>query len=267
MVGRRRRAVVHIGTHKTGSTSFQAWADQHRDEMAVRADTHVYQGRFAAWSHYELAILCLRPDRNMPMRCRTPDWCLDAWQQDVRNHIREQVHGTQSTLLCSAEELSYLRHSDEVERLRDLLAPREVSVIAVLRQPADFLRSYADGIARNGFLPSKYDDSFAYVELDSWLIRYHDLIESYSQVLGTEKVHVLAYEQCLQRDGSIIPEILRASGFDPATLPSSNGMWKNKSARGHTRIFRANHVVRALGRALLSRTRRPSGMPIGRRRT
>ncbi len=223
----RPRAIVHVGTHKTGTTSFQKWAYKWRDEIASRSDVHYYEGRFDR-SHFEFALLSQRPNRSMAVRSRYPDWCLDEWQADVRAHIRAQVNRPVRALLCSTEILSHLRHRDEIDRLVELLEPREITVVVVLREPAAFLRSYALELAKKGIRPSSYRDSFAYLEPDSWLVQYDELLEAYGTALGSQNVRVLAYEENVARDGSIIPALARACGIDPAGMPWE-GIWRNKT--------------------------------------
>lgn len=224
-----RRAIVHIGLHKTGTTSFQKWADRWQENIAALAGVHYYQGRFDR-SHFELGLLSHRANRSMAVRSRYPDWCLDEWQAHVRAHIRAEVERPVETLLCSTEVLSHLRHRDEVERLVELLAPRGLTVVVVLREPADFLASYAAELAKRGIQPSPYRDSFAYVESDSWLVRYDELIDVYSRVLGPQNVRALAYEDHVERDGSIIPALARACEIDPDEIPWQ-GIWRNTTPR------------------------------------
>jgi hypothetical protein len=234
-ISRPRRAIVHIGTHKTGTTSFQAWARRYRRELAEKTGLHYYDGRFKR-NHFELAVLSVRPDRIPPNR-RLAVASLD--QAQLREYICQQVKRPGRDLLCSAEDLSYARHTDEVERLVELLRPREVSVIVVLRDPADFLRSYAAEFTRQGVEPSRDANSITYVAPDSWLVRYDDLLEVYRNVLGEDRVHVVDYEESLQRDGSIIPAVLRACGAETAGLPAWEGLWQHRSRGSNIERSRA----------------------------
>jgi hypothetical protein len=228
----QRRAIVHVGTHKTGTTSFQAWARRYRTELAARTAIHYYDGRFSR-NHYELALLCLRRGL-IPVSGMEAAWCLGEGQADVRAHIRRQVERPVQSLLCSTENLSYVREPDEVDRLVELLRPREVSVVVVLRDPAEFLRSVRAELGRHGLQPSADPDSITYVEPDSWLLRYDDLLGAYRAVLGPERVTAISYEESVQRDGSIIPAILRACGADTAGLPSWEGLWQHRSRGNKT---------------------------------
>jgi hypothetical protein len=245
----RSTAIVHIGTHRTGTTSFQDWAHRSRDELAARAQIYYYDGLFGL-SHYELPILCMRRNRSMPMRTVVPDWCLDEWQTDVRAHIRQQVRAPMRTLLCSAEGLSYLRHQDEIERLVELLEPRLVSVVVVLRNPRDFLASYTAMLARQGFSPSRYHESFSYVQDDTWLVRYDELVGAYRNVIGADRVHVVPYDDHVGRDGSIIPAVLGACGADIERLPAWDRPWKNRSQVPASGMSRRQRLVRRTRKAL-----------------
>jgi hypothetical protein len=222
------RAVLHIGTHKTGTTSFQAWAAEAREALRARG-VRYFKGMYGK-NHFDLAFLALRRNRNMPMRSKHPDWCLDEWQAEARAHLQEQSSGAERTLLCSAEALSYVRFADEVETLVELFAPRQVQVVVAFREPDVFLQSYKEDLAVQGFRPSRYPESFAYVKPDTWLLRYDDLLDAYRSVLGEEHVASIRYEEAVERDGSIIPALLDAAAIDRTGLPEVAGHWENARA-------------------------------------
>ena len=217
---------MHVGTHRTGTTSFQRWALANRVELARATGLQYYDGLFGP-NHCELPMMCLRADRSMPMRALVPDWCLDEWQSTARAHIRAQATRARGPLFVSAEGLSYVRHADEANRLVELLRPRRVSVVVVLRERSSFLDSYRQALADAGFDASPYRESFANVADDSWLVDYDALLAVYRDALGTEHVATIDYEQALHRDGSIIPGLLTASGFDASQLPPWKGFRYN----------------------------------------
>ena len=219
-------AIVHIGTHRTGTTSLQRWAFTNRQELARTAGLEYYNGLFGP-NHYEIPMLCLRANRSMPMRAISPDWCLDEWQQAATAHVRENASRSRRPLLISAEGMSYVRHHDEVARLVALLHPRRVSVVGVLRERASFLGSYAQALADAGFAPSPYRESFAYVKEDSWLLDYDALLSAYREVLGADRVATVVYERAVECHGSIIPGGLAACGFHDSQLPPWEGFRYN----------------------------------------
>src|SRR5262245_20004239 len=111
------RALVHIGTHKTGTTSLQRWIDEHRDALARDRSVAVDEGLYGP-NHIELALLCLRANRTSPAKQRiVVESRLDEWRSRAAEHLRRQAARDEPALLLSCEDLSLLRHTDEVEAL------------------------------------------------------------------------------------------------------------------------------------------------------
>lgn len=244
--GGARAAVVHIGTHKTGTTSFQVWAERNRAYLEEHLGLKYYRGLFES-NHYELPLLCIDRSRSMSMRAKIPDWCLDAWQARVREHVAGEVEQDARRLLISCEDFSYARTADEVEALRDLLAPRELSVIVTLREPKAFLRSYANELRTQGFALSSIQGSFAYVEQDSWLVDYDRMLSMYQSVLGTDHVYVINYEAAMQGDGSTIPSVMAGCGVRAAELPDWEQFRFNASDRRARRMLGRLRAARQAG--------------------
>jgi hypothetical protein len=218
-------ALLHIGTHKTGTTAFQQWAFQHRRELAELRDIKLYDGIFGS-NHVEFPLLCMRPNRTIRAQRRAPSR-LDEWRQETKAHIRNQVADTAEHLLISAEGLSFLRYEDEVTALVELLQPRQLQVAVCLREQANWLASYRQSMKRAGDPPSPYPSSHRYVEPDTWLIRWDDMLDVWRAVLGHEHVVSFSYEESMARDDSTIPGVLEALAIDPAGLPSWSGLVAN----------------------------------------
>ena len=85
-----RRAVVHIGTHKTGSSSLQRWAAMNRSDIQATVGLRWYEGFFGT-SHFELPLLCMRADRDFPMRRNRPGWNEGRLGQRIRDHVARQL--------------------------------------------------------------------------------------------------------------------------------------------------------------------------------
>jgi len=218
---------VHIGTHKTGSTSFQQWALTEAAALREQEGVALYESHLGWFSHSEFPLLCMRPNRAMHRKISYPDWCLDEWQAEARAQIRRQVAQPDVDLLISAENLSLLRHDDELDALARLLAPREVRVVVCLRDPTAYLDSYRRMMAARGDQPSRYAESFHYVEPDTWLVDFDGLLAAYRRAFGADAVEVFDYEGALAQHGSTIPGVLDAFGIDPEAWPSWRGFWTN----------------------------------------
>ncbi len=110
--------------------------------------------------------------------------------------------------------------------MAELCAPREIRVILVRRDPEAFLASYRATLARLGFDPSPYPESFAYVEADSWLVDYDSIVDAYRRIADPSMIHTIDYESAVAEHDSIIPAVAAAAGIDLSTIPVE-GTWQN----------------------------------------
>ncbi len=214
------RIVLHIGTHKTGSTSLQHFLRDHRDDLLASVGAAYPPGFLLPTLHSELPLLTVRPERTWPARLRLPETQRPAWlaaaEADVRRLVRS---ATSEVLVLSHEDLSYLRFDDEIARLQALLAGPAVDVVVFLREPTAFLRSYCEQLTAMEFALSDDPSSFAYVEPDSWLTDYEALLAVYRHGFGPDHVHVLDYDAAMARDGSVIPAFTDLLGIPRPSLP------------------------------------------------
>ena len=238
-------ALVHIGTHKTGTTAFQQWAARHRDALLEQRDVALYDGLYGP-SHLEIPLLCLRDDRTMTGRRVVLDSVLGEWKDEVRRHVTEQVARPSSRLLISSESLSLLRYEDEVAALRDLLHPREIRVAVCLRDPTDFLESYRCEMAKKGITPSRFRASHHYVEPDTWLVEWDQMLSVWRRVLGEDRVVSFGYEDVMDRYRSSIPGVLAALSIEDTDLPTWVGVVANTRSRPQPAL--ARRVAQRLGR-------------------
>jgi hypothetical protein len=204
------KALIHIGTHKTGTTSFQYWCENNRSRIQEVTGFRYFKGMFGT-THIEFPLLCARPEREMRSRQNQPSWDTPEFQVAAQSHIRSELNG--EDLIISAEDLSLLRYPDEVARLRELLDPYELTFLVVVREPNSFLASYTRWMANKEIEESADPDSFAYVGHDSWLLGYDRFAELF------EGIETVQYEQSMSQYGSIIPGIMEMFGLDHQSLP------------------------------------------------
>jgi len=156
------------------------------------------------------------------MRAHLYDWMLPSFTAELRSHIAEELNEP-GDVLISAEGLSYFRHKDEVQALCELLEPRVVEFVVVLRRPEDFLRAYREQMAVEGFPPSIYEESFAFTDDSTWLTDYPALLKAFNNPT------VVNYEDALDRFGSIIPALIEVCVSPVPHLPSWQGIWEKRS--------------------------------------
>lgn len=236
---------LHAGTHKTGSKSLQALLRDCRQELlAIGYD--LYHGRHGnGTNHTELQLATMRRDRDSFARTIWPklvvdDAYFDAVRESVGSFLERSAVPHQ---ILTNEDLSYLRHPDEFERLADLLGfpQREIKVIVVVRERASFLRSYTTQIfKRPNRAPSNDPTSALYVGADSWLCDTDSLIKAFAHQFS-EPPTVICYEDAMRSDGSSIPSVLAAMDIDPECLP-----WKRYflNPSSHEQPSEISHVAR-----------------------
>jgi hypothetical protein len=203
---------LHIGTHRTGTTSLQAYLGRHRT-LLKSCGFAFYRGGFMPNNHVELHAAAMRPERDTPFR----HYARIADIEQLRRQTERRVgafleRAPQPRLIFSAEGLAYLRHDDEVAYLAGLLPPAQTTVIVYLRNRTEFLRSYRRQLLLMRLPLSAEKGHYAYCEPDSWLVDYDALITTYSRRYGD--IRVLNYDAIHARDRTIIPSFANEIGWD-----------------------------------------------------
>jgi hypothetical protein len=219
---------LHIGTHKTGTTSFQKWLREHEETLRDRFDLGVYRGGFP--NNREVGLACANADRLLPVR-QIPQWSDPVWREHVNDLAAVQMRRSEQTIIVSAESLSFLRTDDEIRRVATMFADREVTILLTLREPSDFLASWGRHLARGQYELSTDPKSFAYVAPDSWLARYDELIAAYAAVFGNDRIRTVDYEAANAEHGSVIPALMSHVVADIMRLPDWMGYRYNTSAQ------------------------------------
>lgn len=205
----KRTAVIHIGLPKTGTTSLQAYL---RDNAATLREqgVDVYKGELRhGANHIALHLSVLREGVETFGTIGYPQLDRTSLRAETKASIRrfcERSRGER--LIFTNETLSFLRTIDECKDLRSLFpADLEFKIILVLRDKKSWLSSYTQQIYKqpNRF-PSTDPKSALYVNADTWLTDYDQILRVYSAVFGP--VTTLDY----QRDDAVGP-VLKAMGI------------------------------------------------------
>lgn len=222
-----KRILVHIGTHKTGTSSIQHYLHDHR-ALLEKLGVGYYEGVLRPDNHVELHLLTERADRGSVYRYQHPDIDTNQLREQTTRKLQQFLgNDTFHTYIFSAEGLSYLRFAEEAQALKSLLGHRHpIEIVLYLRQPLDFLASYTNQLSKMGIPSSPQPDAFNYVETDSWLLDYDGLTSLYQQHF--QQICVLNYELELQRCRTVVESFLSLLPVPRTQLPDSAPYWKNK---------------------------------------
>jgi len=177
------RTIIHIGTHKTGTTSIQHYL---RDKKSLLKEKGLYVpseiAGFSDPSHFILNVYSLADNRSSPMKdifiaTKEHDLFLGLEKrlgEDVERHYKQAIEQGCSDVIWSNEGLYLLNSNAEYQRLIALFSQysSEVVVVCCFREVESYRNSYIKQLADQNIPLSKDKDSYRYVNTDSWLFDY-----------------------------------------------------------------------------------------------
>ena len=209
------RVVLHVGMHKTGSTSLQETFAANRKLLARHGFVYpeVTRGDPA---HHGLAALWNRELAHYA----PPGGSEAAWRALAQRH-----RGARGVLVLSSEEFcrAFGTGAMDYERIRGFLAEFErVDVICLLRDQLSFLQSAYVQIARvsredkrdrpvapwTTFLQRALKTGRA----TGLALDYNALLDRLEAAFGAERVRVLSYAEAADRAGGSVDLVLEALG-------------------------------------------------------
>lgn len=194
----KKRIFLHIGAHKTGSTSLQSWAVLNFDLLRRKDFYYVTSGRNIDGNHSEIAW-ALRGDSR-------------AGSDIIARLIYEIKHVDESNILISGEEFEYLSQ-DHINDLRVIFDDFDVNIIIVLRPQHEIIRSqYTEWIKQ--FLTV---DDFSIFWRFHVQLREYDFValwERWVREFGEENVQLLSHPEATILPNGVISSILNTLRLD-----------------------------------------------------
>lgn len=184
-----KKIILHIGKHKTGTTSFQLFLRKSRralERQGFYPMPHGLGGRLAAVSIRDK--MPIPPLLDMQANgIRTPE----EVTADVNAFLKDKAI---DTLLITSEHFSYFRTSQEIQQLRACLPQRpEFQIYLVVRDLEEYRVSYREHVKTTGHGPSDDPASPYYSGKDSWLLDDQALIDCWQAEF--ENVHIINYSK------------------------------------------------------------------------
>lgn len=228
-----KRIYLHIGTHKTGSTSIQQCCYENRPTLEAHGITFPPGERLPS-NHTDLYVAAMRSERDSFAKLK---WNLTVGPEYIAE-VQKRWDGILDAaetpgVLITNEGLALLRYRDEIEQLKRLIQAdaNDVQVIVYLREKSAFLASYTRQVFnRPGREPSDDPTSVLYVKPDTWLIDYDQLLAVYREGFGADRVIVQDYDAVVARDGSVVPSFLEQIGVPVSAVDNAGGYRLNVSS-------------------------------------
>lgn len=232
---------LHIGKHKTGTTSIQHYIHEN-EQFFLKRDCYIvkesdFNSEFLAKrvnvrNLNGAAHLILRQELETPMRLQgtVKSKRLSILLEEM-NNVNTVLKSIKSTnLIISAEAFSFIRTPFEMELLYFMLRGFKVIPIIFLRDKTLWLKSwYVQVLGLRKQLNLLDDNELAKggifdFSTDSWLVDDKSILSMY----GNDTV-VHSYEDCLAESGSVIPAFLKTIGLPLNECPTWKNIWKNNS--------------------------------------
>ncbi len=179
--------IMHIGLHKTGTSSFQNYMRNNRGAL-LKADADVYQPFNNPKASTQLGIAICRDG----VLDRVPIGLADRVRPDIADFI---ARSTAKRLVFSDESMSLIRTVDEALALRRLFPENKdlhFKVVVVLREKKAWFASYRNQILKMN-AENKTDPRAAfYLDPDGWLTDFDQLLHVFRVVF--DEVAVLDYD-------------------------------------------------------------------------
>lgn len=207
------KLILHVGTHKTGTTSAQDTLALNRDLLERNGVIFPKIGQTNG--HHGLVTDWIK----LPKPYHISTSAADAWQMLGKEHGKSD-----RTVLISTEELSRGNPEMRVDmtRLRELCSAfDEVRIICFLRNQAAFIQSIYLQVVKSGVhLPWHpfFNRAIRERMATGLYLDYADLRHFFETGFATDEIRFFSYEQACREEHGVIGRILAEAGHE-ALIP------------------------------------------------
>lgn len=210
-----RKIYVHIGCHKTGTTSIQHNLAQNPDALKAVGLHFFYENRqtgqlllpdLHSWLEF------VDPQRVVPHGLRLADPV----------GLRDRLAETEGDIVVSSENFAFFFEQRYIDELRESLSPvfEEIRIVCYLRrQDRHVLSHHQEGSKL--FRPSEYDlfghSPRAIPPFDArheLYLDYHRRLSMWGDVFGDKQVILKVYDRKLLREGDVVADFFEILGVD-----------------------------------------------------
>ena len=199
------KCILHVGMHKTGSTSIQ-------NSLAELDDEKFYYARILSSPNHSVGMFgafAERPDRGhvrkmVLRRKRTVEEIVGEAKRGIKASITE---AGERTLVISGEGMLRLGEKD-LQRLRMFFERHgynEFEILAYIRPPGGYMSSAIQQRIRAG--------GFKDFRIEKSLPDYREKFEKFDQVFGAENVKLSKFDRALLKNGDVVEDFCERSGI------------------------------------------------------
>lgn len=203
-----RRAIIQIGTEKTGTTSLQAFLAANRSRLVEKG--FVYPRFCGEVNQTGLAAFAMSPMRMDAIRAQ---WGIHApsdvrpMRERMRAAAKAELDGTRTAIFCNEHCHSRLTSPDEVETLRRFLAPHfdEIRISIYLRRQDQVAVSLYSTRLKSGGTEC---DILPRTNGEDPYFNYDRSLRLWEDAFGRENVTVRLFDRKRLSGGSVVQDFL-----------------------------------------------------------
>ncbi len=203
------KIIIHIGMHKTGSSSIQ-------DTFSRLKLPDIEYIDWASGNHSGLFVLLFEDDNKLPeyhgFKARGAEFAKTLPSLRAKWHaaVSAQIAGVDNkTIIFSAEDASARQFDSLKRRMRDFFAgwSDDISVIGYARAPAGFMASAFQQRLKGIFVPSK--------ALDGVRPEYKARFQRIDEVFGRDRVTLREFTPSRLLNGDVVQDFAQQIGVAP----------------------------------------------------
>lgn len=219
----QRKLYLHIGTHKTGSTSIQHFLKDNQDLLIKNNYYYPMEGGYylppeASQSLLAHAVLEKRPNY-------IGNVLLDkvSFVKELKEHIS---NNNCENVVISSEHFSHATTVEEIRNIIEIfssLFSRIKIIIYLRRQDLRSESSYIQNV-KTGNTVTTFDE---FIQTKNW--DYHEMLSLWANVIGDENIVVRPFEQSQFSGGSLIKDFLIHIDYPLGEISTESNYKKNIS--------------------------------------
>lgn len=211
-----KNCIIHIGMHKTGSTSIQNSLQNFNDDNFLYADLGEPNHSIAIYT-----LFAANPENHHIHRARRQN--VAAMQEYIRP-IQTKLEfalkeAKEKTLIISGEDIGALS-SEGLVKLRQYFQDRDykLSIVGYVRSPAGYQASSFQERVKHGVVKQ--------INLEALYPNYEKKFSKFDEVFGRENVHLWKFDAKLFPNGCVVQDFCARLGIN---LPHERICRKNES--------------------------------------
>lgn len=241
----RRRAILHIGDRKTGSTTIQQFLLDNREALPAHG---VFVSEAALRHSYHSGLTCFALDDDAFGHGARQHWriadttALRRFRADFKEKLLEEARSAPvgATILFSHEDLFEMPPA-AVWRLAELIASIFADVVVIV-----YLRRQVDREV------SEYTQRLRALDKDPELLvtrgKYHKMLSSWSAAFGEKAIEPRIFERERLVGGDLLQDFggaIGLSSLDGLAPPSAKNLSMNREAQEFLRVLTEMGLIEA----------------------